>query len=810
MDPNNRVPEDNGHDRERDGGQGDVGGHPSRPAQLPAGKTAPPIRTVRIVTGEYLLTVNPVDGSEIVLCPPGEHPGRPERRSPEERAAPHRTAGPAVAAGAGGVQLPLLEREEERQQLVRLLSRGRSARLIGLSGSGRTALLDAVAAECADLAPDGVIRLSGYHRTPADLLYELFAAAHNAPHYRPGRAELLEAVGEIGAVVVVDDIEFGGSALDELLDATPECAFLISATPDVPRPSAGSRLEEVLLPGLSRTGCVELLERAVLRSLSEEETEWAGDLWFESEGLPLRFVQAAALLRQRDALRAESEAFDDEGVFSGQSCEASLDADGEDVPLPSLAEVAAPANLLASQLGAVAQETIDFAVALGGECPHRSHLPALIGDTHADAAVGELLECGLLTSVAGHHRLPAGATAQLEAAGYGDDAGECAMTAGRHYAWWAGHPSVTPERAAAEADAILATMAVLVAEDDTEQAEVAVTLARTVAPVFATMLHWSAWERALRHGQEAARLTGEVAEEAYFHHELGVLALCTGNLGRARAELEASVALRGALADRRGVLAGRRALALIEDKVRESVPAIGRTAARDDTPEAPTQHLPALPAGATTKLTRPDTDANTVLITARAGASGDTGAKKPSGVQRTLSAARRNMFAVGAGTVLTVVLGTVVTLGMLPSDEAADRVKTEQSTSDDDGNGYLVDAPPSPSTSKSPQKTEAGETSPGPGTFGPAASDFPVGAPPKSGKPSSSRTPGGSGGQNETSQPTASPKEPPPNSSTTPNCTPSGPSGSPSPSQSSTGGTCDTVDGAAALGGLTDGSTVTG
>ncbi|SCF61265.1 hypothetical protein GA0115255_100231, partial [Streptomyces sp. Ncost-T6T-2b] len=45
------------------------------------------------------------------------------------------------------------ERQEERERLVRLLARGRSVRLTGQPGSGRTALLDAVAADCADLAP---------------------------------------------------------------------------------------------------------------------------------------------------------------------------------------------------------------------------------------------------------------------------------------------------------------------------------------------------------------------------------------------------------------------------------------------------------------------------------------------------------------------------------------------------------------------------------------------------------------------------------------------------------------------------------
>ncbi|MYT45910.1 ATP-binding protein, partial [Streptomyces sp. SID5471] len=424
----------------------------------------------------------------------------------------------------------------------------------GPSGSGRTRLLDAVATACDGVAPDGVVRLSGYRRTPTDVMYELFAAVHRAPLHRPDRGELLRLLGEIGAIVVLDDLEFGGAALDELLGATPECAFLLAATPDVAAPSPGSHLEEVFLGGISRDACRELLEGAVGRPLTDEEAAWAADLWFESEGLPLRFVQAGALLRQRAGTS---------DAYGEPSDDASA---GDERPLPTVAEAASPAPLIAAGLGEAARETLRFAVALGGELPHQAHLPALAQDTHADAALGDLLGCGLITPAGGHYRLAATVQDQLTDAGYADDAGERALTAAQHYAWWAGHPSVTPERAAAESDAILAAMGVLTGSRDGGHPSAAVLLARTAAPAFAAALHWSAWERSLRHGAEAARIAGEVAEEAYFHHELGVLALCTGNLDRARAELEASIGLRGVLSDRRGAVAGRRALALVADR----------------------------------------------------------------------------------------------------------------------------------------------------------------------------------------------------------------------------------------------------
>lgn len=579
MDPMNRGPEEYGQDNNDYGdtsaaGRGE-GSRPQRPPRdaltpdLGQSSSAAPVRTVQLVTGDFLLTVNPVDGSEIEACPPGEHPARPVRHRAEERAELLRAAKPPVPPGPVAPELPLLERDEERERLVRLLARGRSVRLTGPGGAGRTALLDAVADDCAELAPDGVVRLSGYHRTPADLLHDLFAAVFAAPLHRPDRGELLELVHQIGAVVVLDDLEFGGTALDELLDATPECAFLLAATPGTAAPSDDSHLEEVFLGGLGRSASLELLERAVERPLTDEEANWAGDLWFESEGLPLRFVQAGALLRQRDLQRIDPGAFDSYGYFDGRPVDDASVFEAEDareLPLPSLGEGAAPAALLASRLSESARDTLHFAVALGGEVPHQAHLPALVGDTHADAALGELAHCGLLSPVGGRYRLAAGVVQQLETAGYEDDAATRAHTAAQHYAWWAGHPSVTPERAAAEADALLAALTALVNAGGAGHAGTAVQLARSAAPAFAAGLHWGAWERSLRTGQEAARISGEVADEAYFHHELGILALCTGSIDRARAELEASIAMRGALADKRGTVAGRRALALVADR----------------------------------------------------------------------------------------------------------------------------------------------------------------------------------------------------------------------------------------------------
>ncbi|MEU0448267.1 ATP-binding protein [Streptomyces tendae] len=760
MDPNNRGPEEYGQD-------GDHQAPRPRPHRDPItsdfGQHAPALaRTVQLVSGDFLLTVNPVDGSEIEVCPPTERPARPEKLTAAERAEGERAARPPVPPGPVRTVLGLLAREDERERLVRLLARGRSVRLTGPAGSGRTSLLDVVAEDCAGLAPDGVVRLSGHHRTADDLLHDLFYAVHRAPLHRPDRTALLGHLREVGAVVVVDDVEFGGTALDELLDATPECAFVLGATPEVAAPSADSAVEEVFLTGLDRADGVELLERAAGRSLTEEEANWAGDLWFESEGLPLRFVQAGALLRRRDRERAGADAVDEFGVFADArpADDTPYDAaEADDVPLPSLGEAAAPAPLLASRLSASARATLEFAVALGGEVPHQAHLPALVGDTHADAALGELTDCGLVSPVGSRYRLAAGVLTQLESAGYADAVPERAQAAAQHYAWWAGHPSVTPERVCAEADAVLAALAVLVPmttppADDAESP--AVQLARTAAPAFAAGLHWSAWQRALRSGTEASRLAGDVAEQAYFHHELGVLALCEDQLDRARAELEASIGLRGALSDKRGAVAGRRALALVADRTGDT-PGLGSGAGAFGA-AAPAAGLGAVGAGLGPTVGEEVPDArHEESASPSAGVPAPFPPLQPRPQSPTLVTrrepeeepsrtvvggikgfARRNLVAAGAGALLVAVLGTVVTLGATsendpgdPSNEVGVNPSASQGIDDgslgadrpsDDGKDRQTPGGPSGSTtpgpSDAPTATESGEPSQGPSSTG--------------------------------------------------------------------------------------------
>ncbi|WP_070194767.1 ATP-binding protein [Streptomyces oceani] len=781
---------------------------------------APHAHTVQLISGDYLLTVNPVDGSEIESCPPGRRPARPRKFGIDERPGPRHpehslTGVPVPPVPAAAV---LLEREEERAALAQSLSHGRSVRLTGAPGTGRSALLDAVAEDVATIAPDGVVRLSGHRRTADDVLRALFAATHDSPYVRPDTTPLLELLSTVGAVVLVDDVEFGGSELDRLLEAAPECAFLVTAAPGVPAPDPMSRFTETQLTGLSRTGCAELLEHAVQRQLTEQETDWAGDLWFESEGRPLLFVQAGALLRQRDAGRDD--------MTPGTSPE----------PLPPAVQRGGAPGLVAVLAGGLprsAQEALCLAVALKGELPHPTSLADLVEDSSAAEEFASLTASGLVSTAGGRMLLAAGVLDDLTVAGYGEGAAIRVTSVAQHYGWWVGQSVVSAPRASAEAEAILAA---LHGVQETEQPSTVVLLARAAAPVFAGALRWGAWQRAVRAGQEAARATGQVDEEAYFRHELGVHALCTGDLERARGELEASIALRGSFTDRSGTVAGRRALALVTDQVA----AAGGEPALVSTPSSPNRRVTPTPAapgfvargeslsaaehrtgqphppewphaleppasgaassggGSSPAGDEPsygptsvagsgvaggdhrdtDRDAGGVppVLPLGAGAppddreaetlvsAGPAARGERTGSPRRLAAlgTRRNMVAAGAGALLVAVLGTVVTIGSTSSSSEerspADTVRPEDSTPQGaDSTKPSEDVSTPPETPPPPASEPSGPSSePGPTTSEETSAPENSDSPPSSSPEDPTTSP---------EDPTTSPEDPDPSSS---------------------------------------------
>ena len=226
------------------------------------------------------------------------------------------------------------------------------------------------------------------------------------------------------------------------------------------------------------------------------------------------------------------------------------------------------------------------------------------------------------------------------------------------------------------------------------EASTAVRLARTAAPAFAAGLHWSAWERALRSGAEAARLDRRGRRTGLLPPRVGRPRALrrparpgprrAGGLHRpARRPRRQARHHRGPPRPRPGrrplrhAVRRRRAHRGGRGGARRAARGVVVAAARCSgrLPDG-RGHRPATPRRCSS--TRP------TRASPRTSARGSPG--------RLVSGTRRNLVAAGAGALLVAVLGTVVTLGATSnrdSDTPSERVGVNPSASqgDDDSLG---------------------------------------------------------------------------------------------------------------------------
>ena len=589
--------------------------------------------------------------------------GRPCRRAPRAPAAAAAGARRgARAAGTAARPRPL--RPAHRARRLRAAARcstpsprtARASRPTASSGSPATA------------AP------------PTDLLYELFAAVYSAPLYRPDRDELLDArAGD----------RRGRRPRRPGVRRQPRSTSCSTPPPSAPscspppptsrRPSADSAPRRGL-PRRPRAAppALELLERAVGRPLDRGRGELGGRPLVRVRGpaAALRPGGRAAAAARRGCAPAPRPPTSDVPTTSASD----VAADGRRRPAAVARRGRGPrraARLPAQRVGP--RRPCGSPSRSAARCPHQAHLPALVGDTHADAALGELLACGLR-----HPRrppLPAGRRCRRPSwrpPGTRDDAAEAAGPHRRPALRLVGRPPLGRPGA------------------------------RRAPRRTPSSPRWPPWCRARRPGhaerrraagpQRRARLRrraalgrlgtgpagrrrrrpgspGEVAEEAYFHHELGVLALCTrqprpGPRRAGGVHRPARRARRQARHRRGppGAGAGRR------PRGRGDAAASGRAAAGRRCPDAgagrgrrrpraggvPARRTPVLAERRDPRSTSATRGHATATPTVRRSA-GRRAARRPGAASR--AGARRNLVAAGAGALLVAVLGTVVTLG---------------------------------------------------------------------------------------------------------------------------------------------------
>ncbi|MDX6356333.1 MAG: hypothetical protein QOF98_3236, partial [Streptomyces sp.] len=450
--------------------------------------------------GNFSAAFSGAHGLRLERLPLGRPGARPERR-------PYRggvAAGPAVL----GREHPL--------GLARTAVRERGMiEFIAECGTGKTALLRQSAA-------DAYIRVGGIG--PDDLLQDLVGEFYVYPAggRRLSSEECRRALGQVNAVVALDDVGYEPGQLVLLRRALASCAVLVGAT----RPVLGGLGSSYALPGLAEPAAVELLSQEVGRGIPESEMPAVRRLVAAVGGQPLHLRQAAALVRRDGhtfadlARRAES----DPGVLD---------------------------QLAISAAGPRAKRALAVLTLLGGALLPADLIAAMSEVTYIGAELEELFARGLAEERDDRFGLPVCKAEPYRQIFY-RYLGLGASLRGLG-AWLAARdPSGQDARGAAEAALGLLGFAA-------EQGEWAgiVRLTTVVERVLFVQGHWQAWQQALGHGVAAAQQAGDTAAEAYFSHQRGTLHFLEDRSQAAVRDLRHALDLRSALGDGPGAAVTR-------------------------------------------------------------------------------------------------------------------------------------------------------------------------------------------------------------------------------------------------------------
>jgi hypothetical protein len=425
----------------------------------------------------------------------------------------------------------MVGRDREVADAFAAIRAGRPAGFYSACGFGKTTLLRNIAAAAAErgLAPSCIYLRAGRDRV-GDLLQDLVAKLYvcNQP-VKLTPQECTRLLGQVSAVVAVDDLRASSDQVGYLLEILSGCSLVIGSA----QPVLGRRGNSRQLGGLSEESALALVAADLGRPFNAEELAAARRLVAAVDGQPLHLRQCAALAREgRHSLRSLArQAVHDPEILDRISINALAQTERR-----ALAVLAFAAGTL---------------------------LPAAVVDAIGQIAyVGEWLESlhrrGLAEQCDDRFGLPV-----CKAESYRQillkDLGLAASARGLSSWLTAADPTAAESQSAAEAALAMMGFAAERGEWTT-----VVRLARAAERVLFLAGRWEAWHHALGQGVEAARASGDRAAEAFFAHQQGTLAFCQDQLQDAYRLLQQALTLREQIGDADGASITRHNLQLLE------------------------------------------------------------------------------------------------------------------------------------------------------------------------------------------------------------------------------------------------------
>jgi hypothetical protein len=442
---------------------------------------------------------------------------------------PSLTARPILARESAPALL--LGRDEQLDQVRRAVQAQRPIEFNATCGYGKSTLLRYVAASA---GTDGIAGSSVYlhvgHEDVGALLQHLVEAFYTADQrVKPMPDQCAQLLGQVRALVVLDDVLLDREQIEYVLRVLPGCSLVFSSL----QPVLGRYGSSHSLAGLPDDAALQLVARDLGRPLTSLELAAVKRLAAAVDGQPLHLRQAAALVRE------------DQLSFAALASKAEHNPDVLDrLSVNALAEQERRALAV-------------LALAAGALLP--KDLVAAMGDI---AQVGEILgflhRRGLAEQRDDRFGLPACKTEGYRQMLLKDLNRAAAL---REFVGWLATRDPTGTDATSAVGAALAIIGLVAERRDWPAV---VRLVRVAEPILTLAGRWEASRRALEHGLQAARATGDQAAEALFSHQKGTLALCRDELTAAKRLLEHALELRERLGDREGAAVTRHNLQLLQ------------------------------------------------------------------------------------------------------------------------------------------------------------------------------------------------------------------------------------------------------
>ena len=470
--------------------------------------------------GNYTLRIGTLNGGVVNLAPPQHQQQPPRARPAPVRLTPRKFRG-------------LLDRKQETSIATSILLSASPAEFHGPPGIGKTALLRHLAHQHFDSAyPGGVVYLSAVrHRPLEDVLLDLFDAFYEREAtYKPTAVQLRHALQDKQALLILEDVDLERHEVTELMDAAPECTFLLAST----ECCLWGEGRALALRGLPLEDALVLMERELGRSLRADERPVAEELCAALEGHPLSLLQLAALVRDVDRSLLD---------LSSQ-----LKHEEEE-------EEGSPAKALTEQaLSACSEQEKQILAVLAisrGATLGREHVSALTGIEDIDIPIESLKRRKLAQSHSPRYSLTGflGTTLveEWDLTPWNEQALE-------HFAAWAEQHRQNPQHVAEETDAILEILGWALQEGRWEGA---LRLGRAVEGALAVGGHWGAWAQVLGWQFQAARELGDRSAQGWALHQSGTRGLCLEHPSTAQSDLSEALRIRESLGDWAGAAVTR-------------------------------------------------------------------------------------------------------------------------------------------------------------------------------------------------------------------------------------------------------------